>query len=519
MSKIKRKYTPQQSTYPTPDNEYMNSDLNQQTQSNQSQFLIIKTTSDKHKQVGTLSPFVIEKQIQGLIGNPKTVKSLRDGTILVECIKQSHTTNALKIKSFHNLEVSVALQKTLNSSKGIIRCPALRGGSEETIHSELQDQHVTTVTRITRKEQQQTIPTNTLIITFSTPKVPKTLKVGHLIVPVEVYIPNPLRCFRCQRFGHHKTRCNRSEQCAHCACDHHTEDCQMEMDLPFRCINCDGAHQAYSKTCPKWQTEKEILRVKHTQNISFQDARKTVEALTLHKTYASTVKQSTLHTTKTCSETQTETHIQGNKIKPNTNITSKSDRWWNLGPLIEGPSVRRVSSKTTTKEIQTQPIQTKVIQKQTPRTKINLTENKKQSGNGVKMGVQPSVSTKNRFGDLEEVAAPSVEGMDVCAASGGMEGVTVFTGSPDNSTNASTRFKDSDRVRESPCEGSSNAVGGLSKSVLDYRQRVSESVQGTSAYHDNGDPKTTEEFLRDCDRNMRTGVHIPPTSSPIRHPE
>ena len=53
MSKIKRKYTPQQSAYPTPDNEYMNSDLNQQTQSNQSQFLIIKTKSDKHKQVGT----------------------------------------------------------------------------------------------------------------------------------------------------------------------------------------------------------------------------------------------------------------------------------------------------------------------------------------------------------------------------------------------------------------------------------------------------------------------------------
>ena len=25
------------------------------------------------------------------------------------------------------------------------------------------------------------------------------------IIPVELYVPNPLRCFNCQRFGHHET--------------------------------------------------------------------------------------------------------------------------------------------------------------------------------------------------------------------------------------------------------------------------------------------------------------------------
>ena len=125
------------------------------------------------------------------------------------------------------------------------------------------------------------------------------------------------------------------------------------MELLFRCMNCDGAHQAYSKSCPMWQTEKEVLRVKHTQNISFPDARRQVEALTKHKTsYAATVKQPITQTEKTKTATQTEKkNIQnsiGKTIKPTTTITSKSDRWWNLGPLVESSSLARVTTPSTT---------------------------------------------------------------------------------------------------------------------------------------------------------------------------
>ena len=71
---LKRKYNHQ---HVTSHDENIHSDLHPHNQPKQSQFLIIKTISDKDKQVGTLSPFIIEKHIQGLIGNPKSIKSLR----------------------------------------------------------------------------------------------------------------------------------------------------------------------------------------------------------------------------------------------------------------------------------------------------------------------------------------------------------------------------------------------------------------------------------------------------------
>ena len=69
-------------------------------------------------------------------------------------------------------------------------------------------QRVTACKRFTIKKDGNLIETNTLLITFNTTSLPKSLKkFFYRIVPVEVYIPNPLRCFNCQRFGHHENTC------------------------------------------------------------------------------------------------------------------------------------------------------------------------------------------------------------------------------------------------------------------------------------------------------------------------
>jgi len=40
---------------------------------------------------------------------------------------------------------------------------------------------------------------------FHTASVPKHIKIGYLHTPVELYIPNSLRCFNWQKFGHGKS--------------------------------------------------------------------------------------------------------------------------------------------------------------------------------------------------------------------------------------------------------------------------------------------------------------------------
>ena len=58
------------------------------SQENFAKFLIIESTN-KDKPITSLSPFVIEKQIEALIGTVKSVKKLRNQTLLVETTRKS----------------------------------------------------------------------------------------------------------------------------------------------------------------------------------------------------------------------------------------------------------------------------------------------------------------------------------------------------------------------------------------------------------------------------------------------
>ena len=51
------------------------------------------------------------------------------------------------------------------------------------------------------------IETNTLLLTFNMINVPKSLKIFYRVIPVDVNVPNPLRCFNCRRFAHHENNC------------------------------------------------------------------------------------------------------------------------------------------------------------------------------------------------------------------------------------------------------------------------------------------------------------------------
>ncbi|GFX13664.1 probable RNA-directed DNA polymerase from transposon X-element [Trichonephila clavipes] len=78
-------------------------------------------------------------------------------------------------------------------------------------------QKVCDVRRITIRRDGQVLNTKHLILTFSTPDLPQTVKMAYIRCPVRPYIPNLLRCFQCQRFGHSKTFCRGQPTCSRCA--------------------------------------------------------------------------------------------------------------------------------------------------------------------------------------------------------------------------------------------------------------------------------------------------------------
>ena len=179
------------------------------------------------------------------------------------------------MKTFCGLKCSVTHHKSLNTSKGIVCCPALIRQSNEHILEFMEEQGVTDARKINVHRDGVLKPTNTFVFTFNTPELPSVVKIGFIPAKVDVYVPNPLRCYQCQVFRHHENKCGRQALCIKCGMPEHCASGQCQR--PAKCVNCSGDLPANSKECPQWEKEKKILKTKCEQNISFPEARKQCE--------------------------------------------------------------------------------------------------------------------------------------------------------------------------------------------------------------------------------------------------
>ncbi len=347
-------------------------------------FLVAHAT-DQAKPIDKLSIFVLEKVLQGVAGVPKTLKRLRSGDLLIELEKKSHAENLLKCTHFLDTPVTVQPHNTLNSCKGIVRSPEFAHVSEQEVIDHLEPQGVTDARRFNRKVNGKLVPTNTFVLTFDSTETPKEIRLATwLLVRVDAYFPNPLRCYNCQLFGHHKDRCKRDLACARCGTPKHNSDNCVEAE---RCINCDGSHTAYSKDCPKWKVEKEIVRVKHTRKISFPEARRIVEippTPTPGFSYAAAAVAR-----KPSKSTATQTEVSWKPAEQQT-IT------WPYNPPHYKPSTTSSSSSSQT---------------QSPRGRSPKASNPKPSSGGKNSRDTPSKSPKGRAKQktLKQMTAVSPE--------------------------------------------------------------------------------------------------------------
>ncbi|GFR91647.1 nucleic-acid-binding protein from mobile element jockey [Elysia marginata] len=120
------------------------------------------------------------------------------------------------------------------------------------------------------QEGDRRIKTNTFVLTFNTPTPPQEIKAGYLPLTVRPYVPTPMRCFRCHRYGHGRNKCRAKEElCVRCGePGHGSEECKRDV----RCVNCKGDHPANSKTCTKYMEEQAILRYRASNGGTFKQA-------------------------------------------------------------------------------------------------------------------------------------------------------------------------------------------------------------------------------------------------------
>ena len=205
----------------------------------------------------------------------KALEGLRDGSFLVSGVWQKGPGP----KPTPNKQIYWQTSQGLSSQD-----PELLSGSNQMSGPRWHDggwdprwtegSGVVGVNRVTLKKEGKVIPTNTLFLTFGSPELPKEITVGYLKVKVALFVPNTMRCFNCNKFGHTSQRCKVAAKCTGCGKDKHEGQCEG----PTLCSNCNGPHASSAKDCPVWQKEKEIQRVRVEKRISFPEARQFVEA-------------------------------------------------------------------------------------------------------------------------------------------------------------------------------------------------------------------------------------------------
>ncbi|GBO42131.1 hypothetical protein AVEN_38692-1 [Araneus ventricosus] len=236
-------------------------------------FFIVKRISSNKDTFHGVSPFLVENYISDTVGEVKSIKKLLSGDLLVEVASSKQSQQILKLKSMSTIPVSVSPHETLNTSKGVITCGELFYVPLDEITEKLQSQGVSHVRRITIRRDGQLLNTKHLILTFSSHVLPEYVKAGYMRLSVRPYIPNSLRCFKCQRFGHSQTSCRGTLTCARCAeVGHESTGCTAKE----KCVNCKGDHTSFSRNCLAWKLEKEIVATKVKNQISYPEARKIV---------------------------------------------------------------------------------------------------------------------------------------------------------------------------------------------------------------------------------------------------
>lgn len=238
------------------------------------QFVVMKrASSNEELTLASVSPFLVMKVIEHAAGKPKTTKLMRDGSLLIHTTSKKQAQQLYKLKQLsEDISVKVYDHPTLNTTKGTIFCRDILMVSDEEIIEGLQEHHVSDVHRMKRRVGDKLVETGLFVLTFDLCQLPTHVDAGYHRLEVREYIPNPRRCFNCQRYGHGAKHCKQQPGiCGKCSEPQHGNN---NCTAPVCCPNCKNQHHAWDRRCPVFQKELNIQKIQTTHRITNNEARK-----------------------------------------------------------------------------------------------------------------------------------------------------------------------------------------------------------------------------------------------------
>lgn len=227
-----------------------------------------------------INPILLAKCIDSICGKVASVQHLRSGGLYITCNTEDQVKTLIATKTFcispdRVIPVSSCIALNTQSVTGKIYAPEFQEEPLPTLLDMLRPNGVVAIRRLFRDPKKSHIPL--FVLTFLGTSRPSSMTVGYSKIAVDPYIPSPLRCYKCCRWGHSSTYCRGAVHCSRCGQkDHNGLSCE---NTPC-CVNCGGAHESLSKDCPVYRREMDICHHSVTHNTTFPAARKYFDAQT-----------------------------------------------------------------------------------------------------------------------------------------------------------------------------------------------------------------------------------------------
>jgi len=134
----------------------------------------------------------------------------------------------------------------------------------------------------------QYVPSRTICIKFAGQSLPSHIYFYNCRYPVYPFIPKARICYACFRIGHLRKTCKSKPCCLFYGDPTHEPpgDC-ANRPTSLKCLNSGGNHLVTSHDCPEVIKHKMALSLAANENISYLDARRSVNFSSLFSSHLS----------------------------------------------------------------------------------------------------------------------------------------------------------------------------------------------------------------------------------------
>lgn len=234
-----------------------------------------------------INPLKLTKAINDEIGQIENAKMLRGGKLLLFCKDNKQQKKALGIKMLLGKKVSSILEEK-KWVRGVITGIPIDMTTER-IKKNISGAEVKEVRRLQYVKDRERKDSLSVMIHFDEDKLPERVHLGYMSYMVRPYVPPPLRCFKCQRFGHVAAVCRGKQRCARCGGEHDYGKCEQGVNP--KCCNCGGEHSAGYGGCQARQKVLKVQNVRVEDGLTYAEALKRVEQETKMKEIEKVVPQ------------------------------------------------------------------------------------------------------------------------------------------------------------------------------------------------------------------------------------